>query len=50
MRSTSALFMIRFFLVGHQIDPSYFLNILDRLEALTRHFANAATKDNQLLI
>ena len=42
--------MIRFFLVGHQIDPSYFLNILDRLEALTRHFASAETRDDKLLV
>ena len=42
--------MVRFFLLGHQIDPSYFLNILDRLEALARHFATEATRDDKLLV
>ena len=40
---------MRFFLVGYQIDPTYFLDALESLEKLTKYFSDSETIDLLLL-
>ena len=41
---------MRFFLIGYQIDPTYFLGILETLETQIKHYADPETIDKQLLM
>ena len=48
-RLSNCLDLMRFFLVGYQIDPSYFLDTLESLELLIKYFSDSESIDLLLL-
>ena len=48
-RLSNCLDLMRFYLVGYQIDPSYFLGTLGSFEQLIKYFSDSKSIDLQLL-